>query len=167
MAFWAMAYSWTEYKTSQEHFEEWYGETTQTYHPMHDRRHQVTSQLNMELGAYTLGIRWQFGTGLPYTQPLGFDDMLQFEQKLPIVKQEYGTPRALIDKPYRGRISAYHRLDISLKRIFKLQSAQLELQAGAINMYDQVNLFYYDVYQHQRFDQLPLGPYVSLKLETK
>ena len=41
------------------------------------------------------------------------------------------------------------------------------LQAGAINVYNQENIFYYDVYTHRQVLQLPLVPYVSMKLETR
>jgi hypothetical protein len=160
-------YSWTQYTTTQSHFDEWFGDPTQQYHPIHDRRHQVSAQFNAELGDYSVGMHWQFGTGLPFTRPLGFDEMLQFRQKLPYVKEEFGATRALIDKPYQGRMPDYHRLDISVKRSIELKFAQMELQAGAINLYDKINLFYYDVYKHQRFDQLPIAPYFSVKMETK
>lgn len=166
-AFLGYGYSWTRYETTQDHFDEWFGQATQQYHPVHDRRHQVNGQFNIELGSYTAGLRWQLGTGLPYTRPLGFDEMLEFEQKLPNVKNEFGNPRVILDQHYNGRLPTYHRLDISLKRSIEWPTARLELQAGAINSYDQVNIFYYDVYKHQRFDQLPLAPYISVKLETR
>ncbi|MDR8392317.1 TonB-dependent receptor [Aliifodinibius sp. S!AR15-10] len=160
-------YSWTEYETRQDHFEQWFGESTQRYHPLHDRRHQVNAQLNIEIGEYTAGVRWQLGTGLPFTKPMGFDEQYSFEDGLPNVKDDFGNSRVIMGKPFQGRLPNYHRLDVSLKRSFELPVAQLEIQLGAINSYDQVNLFYYDVYKHQRFNQLPLVPYLSLKLETK
>lgn len=59
----------------------------------------------------------------------------------------------------------YHRFDISLARSFDLAYGLIDFQVGAINLYDQANIFYYDVYTHRRVDQLPFAPYFSLKLE--
>lgn len=165
-AFLGYGYSRTRYETRQDHFNEWFGNPVQQYHPPHDRRHQVNAQLNIELGPYTAGLRLQLGTGLPFTRPLGFDETFEFEEKLPNIKDQFGSPRVVLDRHYGGRLPTYHRLDVSLKRTIEFSSAQLEIQAGAINSYDQVNIFYYDVYKHQRFDQLPLAPYLSIKLET-
>ncbi len=166
-AFVGYGYSWTQYETRQDHFDEWFGNPVQQYHPAHDRRHQVNAQLNIELGSYTAGFRWQLGSGLPFTRPLGFDETFDFERKLPNVKQDFGSPRVVLDRHYGGRLPTYHRLDVSLKRTIEFSTAQLEIQAGAINSYDQTNIFYYDVYEHERINQLPLAPYLSVKLETK
>ncbi|MCW9705407.1 TonB-dependent receptor [Fodinibius salsisoli] len=165
-AFLGYGYSHTEYETSQGHFDEWFGSSTQQYHPTHDRRHQLSSQLNVDLRSFTVGLSWQFGSGLPYTRPLGFDDLLRFKEKLPNVKEEYGTPRVIMNKPYNGRMPPFHRLDISLERSFRFANSQLTVKGGAMNTYNRTNLFYYDVYDHEQFNQLPIAPYLSLKFET-
>ena len=158
-------YSNTEYETSQEHFMDWFGKPSRRYHPPHDRRHQFNTMFTLELGKYTAGVRWEMGTGLPFTRPMGFDELHRFRDKLPIVKLEYGTPRVILQDFYQGRMLPYHRLDVSLQRAFDLPFAALNLQAGAINLYNRTNMFYYDVFTHRRVDQLPLAPYVSMSLE--
>lgn len=72
-----------------------------------------------------------------------------------------------MDKPYQGRLPAYHRLDISFERSFSFPAADLNLQIGAINLYDQSNMFYYDIYTQRQIDQLSFAPYFSVKMETR
>ena len=160
-------YSNTEYESAQDHFSLWFGEPVQRYHPPHDRRHQVNGLISFHFGKFTTSLRWELGTGLPFTRPIGFDEIFFYNERLPHLNREFGTTRVILEKPYQGRTPAYHRLDISLAREFDFSSARMALQVGAINLYDHTNLFYYDVYTHRRINQLPFAPYFSLKLETK
>ncbi|GAA5522493.1 TonB-dependent receptor [Aliifodinibius salicampi] len=164
-AFIGYGYSHTEYETRQEQFEYWFGTSSQKYHPSHDRRHQLTAQLNLDINSFSAAINWQFGSGLPFSSPMGFDELLRFEEKLPDVKREHGTTRVIIEKPNNARMPSFHRLDLSLKRSFHFQNNQLTLRGGAINTYNQTNLFYYDVYNHQQFNQLPFLPYLAVNYE--
>ncbi len=157
-------YSWTEYESAQDHFNIWFGEPVQRYHPPHDRRHQINSMASLEIGRFTTSARWQLGTGLPFTRPMGFDEIIFFGQQLPNVRREFGTPRVILEKPYQGRLPLFHRLDLSVETTIHFPGSRLILQAGAINAYNQLNLFYYDVYTHRRIDQMPFAPYVSVKL---
>jgi hypothetical protein len=168
--FGAYAYSWTEYSSAQADFGVWFGEPVQSFHPPHDRRHQVSTLASVRLGRYDLAARWELGSGFPFTQPLGFDDVIRFPPvgtQLPSVTRTLGETRLLLDRPYNGRMPATHRLDVSVKRAVSIGSQQLELQAGVINAYDQANIFYYDVFTNRRIDQLPLAPYLSVKLQPR
>lgn len=161
-------YSWTLYNSAQDHFNIWFGEPVQEFHPPHDRRHQINSLASLDIGSYTAAFRWQMGSGMPFTQPLGFDDILDFRDRLPDVNRDRGVRRIIIDKPYRGRMPTTHRLDISVERSFELTSwSSMNLQAGAINTYNKTNIFYYDVFTNRRIDQLSFAPYLTLKMEVK
>ncbi|TVQ04898.1 MAG: hypothetical protein EA359_04885 [Balneolaceae bacterium] len=162
-------YNWTLYESAQDHFTVWFGEPLQEFHPPHDRRHQVNVLASVDAGKYTAGVRWQLGSGMPFTRPLGFDDVLDFRQRLPDVNRERGTRRVIIDRPYEGRLPSVHRLDVSVERTFRIASngSNLNFQAGVINTYDQRNIFYYDVYTDRRIDQLSFAPYLTIKLEVK
>lgn len=162
-------YNWTLYESAQDHFTVWFGEPMQEFHPPHDRRHQVNFLASIDAGNYTAGVRWQLGSGMPFTRPLGFDDILDFRQRLPDVNRERGTRRVIIDRPYEGRLPSIHRLDVSVERTFRIASngSNLSFQAGAINTYNQPNIFYYDVYTDRRIDQLSFAPYLTIKLEVK
>ncbi|MEX2362792.1 MAG: carboxypeptidase-like regulatory domain-containing protein [Balneolaceae bacterium] len=159
-------YSYTEYETIQDIFDTWYGETSQNYNPAHDRRHQFNAQMGLEVGDFKASITWSYGSGLPFTRPLGFDSHIRYENHLPDVRETYGTPRIIIDKPFSGRMPDYHSLNISLEQAIELRNVRLRVQGGAINSYNQENMFYYDIYTQRRINQLPFYPYISLKLET-
>lgn len=168
--FYALAgygYSHTVYTSAQDHFSVWFGEPVQEYNPPHDRRHQINLLFSVDIGKFTMGSRWQLGTGLPYTRPLGFDDLLDFRERLPDVTTDRGIRRVILDKPYQGRMPIVHRLDVSIERSFKITDSgtALNMQVGAINSYDQTNIFYYDVFTHRRIDQLPFLPYATLEVE--
>jgi hypothetical protein len=160
-------YSWTEYEAAQEDFGLRFGEPVQFYHPSHDRRHQVNALASLKLGRYTLAGRWEYGSGFPFTRPLGFEELFDFRNSLPNVGRTYGQTRVLLDRPYNGRLPPIHRLDVSAERTFGVFSHRVQLQAGVINAYDQTNIFYYDVFTNRRIDQLPFAPYASLKLQPK
>jgi hypothetical protein len=166
-AFAGYGYSHTTYITSQDHFNVWFGEPVQRFHPPHDRRHQFNSMLRTSIGSYQASLRWQLGTGLPFTRPMGFDELIRFDDGLPDVRSVYGSPRIIMEKPYQGRLPVYHRMDVSLERTFTFHSVDLDIQMGVINIYDQSNIFYYDVFTQRQIDQLRFAPYISVKMGTR
>lgn len=174
-------YSITEYTSAQDHFTVWFGEPVQEYHPPHDRRHQIQALASYDGGVLRTSVRFQFGSGLPFTRPLGFDEFFTYTTylrgmdihhtrqveleripKLPQVDREYGTQRVILDRPYNGRLPVYHRLDVSVESNI---TSSFVVNVGAINLYNQSNLFYYDVFTQRRVDQLSFIPYMSLKME--
>jgi len=155
-------YGYIEYEATQREFGSWFGEPVQQFHPPHDRRHQVNAVGNLEIGAFNVAARWQFGSGLPYTPVLGFDEAFDYAYDLHEIGKELGTPRVVADRPFTGRLPVMHRLDVSVSRGFDLAFGALELQAGAINSYDRRNIFYYDLFTARRVDQLPIAPYAAL-----
>ncbi|MEL6445632.1 MAG: TonB-dependent receptor [Bacteroidota bacterium] len=136
----------------------------QTYNPPHDRRHQVNALASLELGGFEASVRWQYGSGLPFTRPFGFDTYVPFFP-LPDVTETFGIPRVLYREPFNGRLPAYHRLDVSVSRTFEFGPGDLSVQVGAINVYDRANLFYFDIFTVRRVDQLPLLPFLGVKYE--
>ena len=166
-AFLGYGYSWTLYEASQREFTTWFAEPVQSYHPAHDRRHQINTILSLDLGDFTASARWQFGSGLPFTRPIGFDEAVDFARDLYKVETTLGTTRILLDKPFTGRLPLVHRLDLSLSRAFDVSFGQIHVQAGVINAYDRRNMFYYDLFTGRRLDQLPLAPYASVTLRSR
>jgi hypothetical protein len=160
-------YASTEYETAQPEFSTWFGDSVQTYHPPQDRRHQLNALASVDLAGFRTSARWQFGTGLPFTSPIGFDEAFDVTSALPDVSNAVGTTRMLLDKPFTGRLPMMHRLDVSVERGFDLPFGRLTAQVGAINAYDRRNMFYYDLYTARRVDQLPLAPYASLTVRSR
>lgn len=163
----AYGYGWTRYASEQEGFGTWYGEPVMSFHPPHDRRHQANALSSLRLGRYTMAARWELGSGLPFTRPIGFDETFNYRAALPNVRGNFGDTRVLLDRPYGGRLPATHRLDLSLERPVTVRSREIQIQAGVINAYGQRNIFYYDVFTNRRIDQLPFAPYLSLKLQPR
>lgn len=159
-------YSLTEYETIQDLFETWYGGGAESYHPAHDRRHQLNAQVGVEVGNFNANITWNYGSGLPFTRPLGFDSHIRYEDHLPDVRETYGVPRVIIDRPFTGRMPDYHILNISVEQAIDLSKVRMQIQGGAINTYNQENMFYFDIYSQRKINQLPFYPYLSLKVET-
>lgn len=160
-------YSITEYETAQDLFGTWFGDPIQRYHPAHDRRHQLNVQAGLETGNFTANISWMYGSGLPFTRPMGFDSYFSFEERPPEITDNYGTPRVLLEKPFQGKMPDFHRLDVSIEQVFNVSLTEVRVQAGAINVYNVENLFYYDVFTQKGINQLPFMPYVSLKIGSK
>ena len=159
-----VGYGWarTTYTLEQPALEGPLGSALQTYPPPHDRRHQASALVGLAVGGFDASVRWQYGSGLPFTQPYGFDTQLPL-LPLPDVREVFGVPRVLYRRAYGGRLPAYHRLDVSVERTLAVGPGELRLQAGAINVYDRANLFYYDLFTARRVDQLPLLPYLGVR----
>ena len=159
-------FSVTEYEAAQENFGSWYGEPVQSYHPPHDLRHQLTLLAGFRWGRTHVNAMWQYGSGLPYTRVLGFDELVPLR---PIIdyRRFAGTTRVLFEKPYLGRLPAYHRLDFSVERSFEFARGTMTLQVGAVNSYDRSNIFYLDIFTLDRVDQLPLVPYGGMKVDLR
>lgn len=166
-AYLGYGYSWIEYTSRQDHFALGAQRALQTYHPPHDRRHQLNAVGSWTPGRFEVNVRWQFGAGLPYTQPLGFDSIMNIFTFLQHPTTSFGQPRVLFDKPYQGRLPTFHRLDVSAAYTVQTKRMAVVLQAGGINLYDRQNVFYYDVFELRRIDQLPLTPYVSLEVKSR
>ena len=150
------------YRASNERYELWFGEEEIAYRPSHDRRHQLNALGQVTLAGFDLSVRWQFGSGLPFSQPLGFDAFILMDGTFDPYTEE-GEPRVVYDRPFNAELPTYHRLDVTVERSFELGRMELTALAGVINGYDRRNLFSYDVFTLQRSDQLPLIPTFGLK----
>lgn len=138
------------------------------FSPPHDRRHQVGATVRLTAGDWAFGSRWQFGSGLPFTQVNGYYTGLEAD--------EPGTTDFLFDegstlvsraRPYGGRMPTYHRLDVTLEHTRVLSAADLTVQAGVINIYDRANIFEYNIFSGERVDQLPLVPSLGLRVDLR
>lgn len=140
---------------------------TQRFSPAHDRRHQLNAMMQVQQGPYRFSVRWQFGSGQPFTQINGYYEVLppnepgsrDFHQQ---------TGRTVISRaePFGSRLPPYHRLDVSIQRVFRFDRFTTTLQASVINAYDRANIFNYDVFTNERIDQLPLIPSIGVQVEA-
>ena len=136
------------------------------FRPPHDRRHQVNVLGKVVVYGFDISARWQFGSGLPFTPVEGFDGFVLMDGPV-AVRNVRGFPRVIYESiPYRGVLPTYHRLDVTVERVFDLSlGVEMTVQAGVMNAYDRANLFSLDLLTAQRTDQLPIVPIVGLKVE--
>ncbi len=140
----------------------------QDYVPHYDRRHNVNLLVSYVMGGkldWELNVRWNYGSGFPFTKTAGNYEKLQFEdinQNITTTNGEIGT---LYDELNNGRLPEYHRLDISLKKKFEIaKNSTLETNISITNAYNRENLFYYNTLRNERVDQLPFMPSVGISL---
>jgi hypothetical protein len=140
----------------------------QEYPTNFDRRHNFNFLSAFRFGNKLLweaGLRWNFGSGFPFTLTQGFHGQYNFLNGL---DTDYITGNPDLGIIYdedrnAGRLPTYHRLDISLKRKFILgKYTSIEANASVTNVYDRENIFYFDRVRYERVDQLPILPSVGL-----
>ena len=140
------------------------------YPTIFDRRHNVNL-----LGVYSFGennnweasLRWNMGSGFPFTQTQGFYEENNFSNLVytNILSGNFNLGTILADEINDGRLSYYHRLDASLKRTFDItNSTTLEATASITNIYNRDNVFYVDRVTNSRVNQLPILPSLGLQL---
>lgn len=154
----------TRYEAEQASLELWYGEEALRYRPPHDRRHQLNAVATATLLGFDASARWEYGSGLPFSQAYGFDGFVLVDD-VTNVAQRPSSRRVIYERPYNAVLPPYHRLDLSVARTFEIGRAALTLQGSVINVYDRRNIFYLDVFTLRRINQLPRIPSLSLKLE--
>ncbi len=137
-----------------------------TYTPAHDRRHQFNLLLHAEKDQLGFTAQFQYGSGLPFTESSGFDVFLLLTPDTDVTTSP-GQDRILYGAPFDGRQPDYHRLDLWLERRIDRGRTVVTLRAGAINVLNRNNLFYYDLFTFSRVDQLPFIPSVGLKVELR
>lgn len=142
----------------------------QDFPPPFDRR------FNMNLvGAYTAGKKkdWELSTRLnvgspfPFTQTQGFYENLNPMQNgigTNILTQNGGQPSVIYANDINGgRLSWYHRLDISVRKRFTLsKTSNVESTLSVSNVYNRQNIFYVDRIENTRVYQLPIFPSLNV-----
>lgn len=141
----------------------------QSYPPPFDRRFN----LNM-LASYTGGkkkdwevsTRYNLGSPFPFTQTQGFYETL--DPTAGGINTNILTQNGQIGLIYSneingGRLSWYHRLDISAKKKFALsKNSNIETTLSISNVYNRKNIFYVDRLANTRVYQLPIFPSLNV-----
>jgi len=131
-----------------------------TYYPHFDRRHNVNLLASYQWGkkrkSWQADARWNFGSGFPFTQTLAFLPNIGFG---PISKDWMNDNEdifILLADLNNGRLPAYHRLDVSVKKKFFIGERHIfELSASITNLYNYYNIFYVDRLTANIVYQLP------------
>ena len=155
---------WAVYSYGQSF--RWDGDTT--YTPVFDRRHNVNL-----VGTYVFGkkknlevsIRWNFGSGLPFTPTAGFYESDPFAGG---VTTDPTTSNAedvttLLGEFNGSRLPTYHRLDVTVKKKFIMKNKTiLEIVGSVTNLYDRKNIFYINRVTNEKIMQFPILPSMGL-----
>ena len=103
------------------------------YDPVFDRRHNVNLVVSQGIGrenTWEVSARWNLGSGLPFTgqgfhQPPNVIDGISADYVVASSQElRFNSLRG------QGRLPAYHRLDLSIRREFELGNDQTRVLTG-------------------------------------
>jgi len=134
-----------------------------TYNPHFDRRHNMNFVTSYKFGkndSWKADMRWNLGSGFPFTQTQGFYENLTFSDG---INMEYTSTNGELGIEYaelnEGRLPFYHRLDASISKSIKLnKNSELDMTLSVTNAYNRENIFYFNRVKYERVNQLPLMP---------
>lgn len=141
----------------------------QTYPPPFDRRININLLGSYQLGKnkdWEISARYNLGSPFPFTQTQGFYEKLNIQQNG--VSTNYLPQNGQVGIIYStsingGRLSYYHRLDISAKKRFDLsENSNIETTLSLTNVYNRNNIFYIERLDNTRVFQLPLFPSLNV-----
>ncbi|WKZ65047.1 MAG: TonB-dependent receptor [Flavobacteriales bacterium] len=135
----------------------------QEYNPVWDRRHNLNLVASYAFGkfdAWKVNVRWNYGSGFPFTRTQGFYGSVPFNGD---INTDYATSNAdlaiIFGKLNDGRLPAYARVDVGVTKTWRFdEHTSLELDLGVTNALDRENIFYFDRVRYERVNQLPLLP---------
>ncbi|MDA9206759.1 TonB-dependent receptor [Crocinitomicaceae bacterium] len=134
------------------------------YFPVFDRRHNINL-----VGSYIFGkkkdldfnVRWNLGSGLPFTPTAGFYQSENFSGGVtsdPITNNS-NSVSTLLGTFNSQRLPYYHRLDVTLKKKFKFKNKTvMEVVLSVTNAYNRNNIFYVNRVTNEEIYQFPLLP---------
>jgi len=143
----------------------------QTYPAPFDRRLNVNfvgSYTGGKKRSWEISARFNLGSPFPFTQTQGYYEY--FDMSKNGIGTNYLTANGNVNILYAnqinaGRLSWYHRLDVSVKKVFTLNhNAKLDATVSVLNDYDRNNIFYVNRITNARVYQLPLFPSANLTL---
>ena len=100
----------------------------------YDRRHDVSFVLNYRLGKWSFGSTLLYGTGQAYTPIVG-----RYQLRDPAVPEFKSHRYAIQGDKNSARLLPYHRLDLSVKRRFRLFGSEAEAYVQVFNAYNRKN----------------------------
>ncbi len=138
----------------------------QTYVPPYDRRHNINITGTYLLGkkqTWEFDVRYNFGSGFPFTQTQGFYESLTFNDLTTNVTTSNGSLGIVYAGFDKGRLPYYSRLDVNFKKKFNLgKYTKLEVDLSVTNVLNQNNIFYFDRVSYTEIDQMPIMPSLGL-----
>jgi hypothetical protein len=136
------------------------------YFPRYDRRNHLNLMaIGHPLRGLTTTMKWEFGSGFPFSQTVGYFDRLSLDNALPgQFETETGTPYTMLGPKNAARLPAYHRMDISIVYTFRVIGLDVNVGADFLNVYDNKNIFYFDRRTGQRVNMISFYPSATLTI---
>ncbi len=139
------------------------------YTPHFDRRHNLNFLCSYTFGKrlnWEVNVRWNYGSGFPFTKTAGFYEYLDFKDGLSTdITNANGDLGIIYGELNAGRLPDYHRMDVSIKKTFLIgKNSNLEVTGSVVNAYNQQNIFYFDRVRYKRVNQLPILPALGASL---
>jgi hypothetical protein len=130
-----------------------------------DQRHTINIVLNYSIASWMdIGLRWQYGSGFPYSEPVGIkpriilvDDNLDGVPETPVIATRFNSSlpeneqEIIYDIDYGGnklnaRKPPYHRLDVRLNFFADYWGLDWTFYLDVINVYNRSNVLNYDYF---------------------
>ena len=114
-----------------------------------------------ENNEWEVNARWNYGSGLPFTQTQGYYHSIDYSQGINtnITSVNNNQLGLIYSELNQGRLSSYHRLDLAVKRHVKISDkSTLDITASVTNIYSRKNIFYVDRITNEKVYQLPILP---------
>lgn len=135
----------------------------QKFPALHDQLHEFKMVHSYELSDWTLAATFIYGSGKPFSEPEGqYSVELLDGQSLNYIG---------VGPKNGSRLPAYHRLDLSIHRKFKLGELPTDLGFSIFNLYNRTNIWYkeYDFTQEPPLitdiTYLGITPNLSFKID--
>lgn len=141
------------------------------YPPSFDRKHNinlVATYAFLKDKSLELSVRWNFGSGLPFTPTSGYYQGESFGDG---VTTDYTTSNPgdlsiLLGGMNTKRLPTYHRFDVTIKKFFNFKNKnRLEVKAGVTNAYNRDNIFYVNRVTNEKIYQLPILPSIGVNFK--
>jgi hypothetical protein len=124
-----------------------------TFSPFWDRRVNLNLVAQYQLPwALEAGLRWNYGSGLPYTRPVAQYAAWEYG----LIQERYRTPTSsfrgeddgpplfvVLGSRNAERYPAYHRLDVTLRRTYRPRWGSLTPYLQVLNLYNRRNVLFY------------------------
>ncbi len=139
-----------------------------TYPPRYDRRHSLKLLgVVHPLRSLDLSLRWDVGSGLPYTPSIASYNRISFTDvyRNPSLFERGAPYLALARDKNSYRLPVYHRLDVAVVYRIDLSPIRIGIGGSITNVYDRENIFYVDRQTGERVNSLSFFPSAMLTIE--
>jgi len=139
-----------------------------TYSPVFDRRHNINLVGTYLFGAkkdLELNIRWNLGSGLPFTPTTGFYQPDNFSNgaTTDYTSTNSSNVGVLLGDFNSKRLPYYHRMDITMKKRFEFKNKTvMEVIGSVTNVYNRKNIFYVNRVTNDVIYQFPFLPSLGI-----